>query len=68
MNPSRTATAAAALLVGLSPAKRVLSVAEGVGPNPALPRPDKTLVPTVHVAPAVGWPEGGAPVAAPGRR
>jgi glucose/arabinose dehydrogenase len=67
MNPSRTAAAAATLLVGLSACEaESLSVAEGVGPNPALPRPDKTLVPTVHVAPAVGWPEGGAPVAAPG--
>jgi glucose/arabinose dehydrogenase len=43
-----------------------LSVAEGTGPNPKLPEPDKTLFPTVKVADAVGWPSGAAPTAAPG--
>ena len=58
MNPSRTAAAAAVLLIGLSACETgSLSVSEGIGPDPALPRPDKTLVPTVNVAPAVGWPE-----------
>jgi hypothetical protein len=67
MIASRTAATAAALLIGLSACEtEPQSVAEGIGPNPALPRPDKSLVPTVHVAPAIGWPEGGAPVAAPG--
>ena len=29
-----------------------------VGPNPALPPPNQTLFPTVHIAPAQGWPDG----------
>jgi glucose/arabinose dehydrogenase len=37
--------------------------AEGsdVGPDPALVAPDKQTIPTVDVAPAVGWPQGGKP-------
>jgi len=38
----------------------------GVGPNPTLPPPTETLFPTVNIAPAIGWPAGGAPIAAPG--
>ncbi len=37
-----------------------------VGPNPVLPAPEKTLLPTVNIAPAVPWPEGATPQAAPG--
>ncbi|HSG88109.1 MAG TPA: sorbosone dehydrogenase family protein [Pseudomonadales bacterium] len=38
----------------------------GFGPDPRLPPPEKSLLPTVNVAKAVGWPEGTAPVPAPG--
>jgi glucose/arabinose dehydrogenase len=38
----------------------------GVGPNPVLPEPQRTLVPTVNVAKAKPWPRGQMPVAAPG--
>lgn len=38
----------------------------GVGPNPHLPEPQSTLLPTVNVAPAGGWSEGAQPVAADG--
>ena len=38
----------------------------GVGPNPTLPAPQKSIVPTVSVAKAVGWPEGVRPTAASG--
>jgi len=38
------------------------------GPNPELPPPDKSLVPTVHVAEAKGWPAGEQPRAASGLR
>ncbi len=43
-----------------------LQVSDGTGPTPKLPPPNKTLLPTVNIAPAVGWPEGAKPVAAPG--
>jgi hypothetical protein len=38
----------------------------GVGPEPALPAPNETLIPTVKIAPAKGWPAGAMPVPAPG--
>jgi len=40
----------------------------GIGPNPALPRPVRTLIPTVDVAEAVGWPAGRMPLPAAGLR
>lgn len=43
-----------------------LPFSAGVGPNPELPPPNKTLIPTVHIAPAKGWPEGMKPNAPPG--
>lgn len=43
-----------------------LQVADGTGPSPKLPEPNKTLIPTVNIAPAVGWAEGGKPIAAQG--
>ena len=38
----------------------------GVGPDPALPPPDQSLLPTVNVAKATGWPAGTAPTPAAG--
>jgi len=38
----------------------------GIGPNPILPEPNETLIPTVNIAPAIGWPNGGMPVPADG--
>ncbi|MBC7656202.1 MAG: sorbosone dehydrogenase family protein [Frankiaceae bacterium] len=43
-----------------------VSVEAGSGPDPVLPQPDKHLIPTVNIAPAVGWPEGVTPAAAQG--
>jgi glucose/arabinose dehydrogenase len=43
-----------------------LPVSAGIGPAPELPPPNTTLIPTVNVAPAKGWPEGAVPTAAPG--
>ncbi|MBA4097664.1 MAG: sorbosone dehydrogenase [Rhodospirillum sp.] len=37
-----------------------------IGPNPTLPEPNETLIPTVGIADAIGWPDGGKPVAAEG--
>jgi glucose/arabinose dehydrogenase len=39
---------------------------DGLGPNPVLPEPDTSLIPTINVVEAVGWSEGERPVAAPG--
>ena len=39
-----------------------------VGPTPQLPPPTKSLIPTVDIAPAEGWPSGGQPVAPAGFR
>jgi glucose/arabinose dehydrogenase len=43
-----------------------LQVSDGIGPSPKLPEPNKTLVPTVNIAEAVGWPQGAKPTAAEG--
>jgi glucose/arabinose dehydrogenase len=36
------------------------------GPEPQLPSPTRTLIPTVNIAPARGWPEGVLPRGTPG--
>ena len=59
--------AAGALLTACGDRAR-LRVAQGTGPAPVLPPPVRTLIPTVNVADATGWPSGTAPVAAPGLR
>ncbi|MDI6525761.1 sorbosone dehydrogenase family protein [Pseudomonas otitidis] len=46
--------------------RAALQVADGTGPTPQLPPPNKTLVPTVNIAPATGWPAGGRPQATQG--
>ena len=43
-----------------------LPVSAGIGPRPMLPPPHPSLMPTVHIAPAKGWPVGATPVAAAG--
>ncbi|MGF6518393.1 glucose/arabinose dehydrogenase [Pseudomonas sp. BT76 TE3572] len=43
-----------------------LQVSDGIGPSPKLPEPNKTLIPTVNIAPAIGWPDGTKPIAATG--
>lgn len=45
-----------------------LPVSAGSGPRPTLPPPVRTAIPTVNVAPAIGWPVGAKPTAAPGTR
>lgn len=39
-----------------------LPVSAGIGPSPTLPPPSKSLVPTLKIAPAVGWKSGEAPL------
>ena len=43
-----------------------LPLTAGIGPEPTLPPPTKTAIPTVNTAPAKGWPPGTTPVAASG--
>ena len=43
-----------------------LPVEAGIGPNPALPEPETSPVPTVKVATAKGWATGEAPIAPSG--
>lgn len=44
------------------------SVEAGQGPNPVLPAPVSSMIPTVNIAPAKGWDKGQTPVAAQGLR
>ena len=41
-------------------------VGQTFGPRPTLVEPEKSLIPTVNVAKAIGWPTGGKPIAADG--
>lgn len=43
-----------------------LPVSAGMGPRPTLPAPESSLVPTINVVTAIGWPADTAPIAAPG--
>lgn len=43
-----------------------LPVIDGQGPDPQLPAPNPTLIPTVNIAPARGWPDGALPEVAEG--
>ncbi len=57
--------AAVVLLAGCGESAR-LTVADGTGSDPAIPAPRRTLIPTVVVPRAIGWPAGAAPTPAPG--
>ncbi len=45
-----------------------LTVKQGQGSSPELPKPNKTLIPTVNIAKASSWPLDATPVAASGMR
>ncbi|WP_026258943.1 PQQ-dependent sugar dehydrogenase [Uliginosibacterium gangwonense] len=45
-----------------------LPISAGTGSQPTLPPPQRTLIPTVNIAPAKGWAPGTTPIAAPGTR
>jgi hypothetical protein len=38
------------------------------GPNPMLPKPTETIIPTINIAPAKGWPQGASPAPSPSLR
>ena len=46
--------------------RATVSAAEGYGARPVLPAANPGLIPTVNIAPAVGWPDGATPIAADG--
>lgn len=43
-----------------------LSVADGSGADPKLPPPERSLIPTLQIAPAKGWANGNKPTSAEG--
>jgi glucose/arabinose dehydrogenase len=43
-----------------------LPVEAGIGPQPALPQPQTSLIPVINVVNAIGWPAEATPTAAPG--
>lgn len=45
-----------------------LPISAGTGPQPSLPTPQRTLIPTVNIAPVRGWADAAKPLAAPGMR
>ena len=55
-----------AVFLWLSQEEAQLPEMAGYGPNPTLPEPNPTLLPTVNIAPATQWPEGATPTAAEG--
>jgi len=61
-------TASAALALSACGDVATLPVSAGTGPEPTLPAPNPTLIPTIKVAPAKGWPSGTTPQAAAGTR
>ena len=58
------------LILNLGACGEVATLPEqaGIGPHPTLPSPNPTLLPTVNIAPAKGWPAGVTPRAAMGLR
>ncbi len=46
----------------------LLPESAGMGSRPTLPEPQASLIPTVNIAPAIGWPSGATPLAAAGTR
>ena len=56
------------LILNLDACGEVATLPEqaGIGPHPTLPPPNPTLLPTVNIAPAKGWPAGITPRAAAG--
>ena len=54
------------LLLGACGDAARLPVSAGMGTKPELPEPRTTLIPTVHIANAVGWQDGAKPTPAAG--
>ena len=54
------------LALGACGDRAKLPLAAGYGPSPALPPATRSLIPTIKIAPATGWPSGEAPTPAAG--
>jgi glucose/arabinose dehydrogenase len=65
LKPARLALLLSLLLAGCGDVAK-LPVEAGTGPQPQLPQPAKSLIPTVNIAPATSWPNGVAPTPADG--
>ena len=66
MNPPAKVLTIACLVLSLASCGDSATLPEQAaeGPNPSLPAPTKTLIPTVNIAFAKGWPEGSMPAPA----
>ena len=62
----RLCVGATVLLLAACGDKSTLPQGADVGPQPELKAPSKTLIPTVNIAKATGWPAGVMPTAAAG--
>jgi glucose/arabinose dehydrogenase len=62
----RTCLLTTALLLSACSAHAGGPVEHGMGPNPNLPEPDSSLVPTVNIASVIGWKGDEKPVGADG--
>ena len=62
----RLSAGALLLLLAACGDRSTLPVGADVGLEPVITQPVKRLIPTVDIAPAKGWPQGGAPATAPG--
>lgn len=58
----------ASALLGACGESAQLSVKAGMGATPELPPPNPSLIPTINIATAVGWPAGATPTPAAGMR
>ena len=68
MKTCRKILLATVLVVGACSEMARVPESASVGANPVLPPARTTLIPTVNIAPAVGWPADAKPVAAAGIR
>ena len=62
----RAGAALAATLLGVGAAAIAQTMPAGFGPNPSFPAPEKSMLPTLHVAPTEPWPKGTHPLPAAG--
>src|SRR3954447_14174296 len=64
--PAMCATALVLSLASCKDAQDAVTAEQSYGASPTLPAPQSSMLPTVNIAPAKGWPSGAKPVAANG--